>query len=61
MQINHSFKGCPGHQMPVDISQIGLQKWHVLKGDLPLPLAVIKEKALAHNLQWMKDFCENAS
>ena len=58
MQINHSFKGFPGYHTPVDISQIGLQKWHVLKGDLPLPLAVIKETALQHNLLWMKDFCE---
>jgi D-serine dehydratase len=58
MQINHSFKGFPGHHTPVDISEVGLQKWNVLKGDLPLPLAVIKEKALQHNLHWMKDFCE---
>jgi D-serine dehydratase len=58
MQINHHFKGFPGHHTPVDISKIGLQKWHVLKGDLPLPLAVIKETALQHNLLWMKDFCD---
>ena len=58
MQINHSFKGFPGHHTPVDIAEIGLQKWHVLKGDLPFPLAVIKETALHHNLMWMKDFCE---
>ena len=44
--------------MPVNISQIGLQKWNVLKGDFPLPLAVIKETAIEHNLLWMKDFCE---
>ena len=58
MQINHSFKGFPGHHTPVDISHIGMQKWHVLKGDFPLPLAVIKETAIQHNLLWMKDFCE---
>ena len=58
MQINHSFKGFPGHHTPVNISEVGLQNWNVLKGDLPLPLAVIKEKALQHNLHWMKDFCE---
>ena len=58
MQINNSFKGFPGHHMPLDISHIGLKKWNVLKGDFPLPLAVIKETAIAHNLLWMKDFCE---
>ena len=58
MQIHNGFKGFPGHHMPVNISQIGLQKWNVLKGDFPLPLAVIKETAIEHNLLWMKDFCE---
>ena len=58
MQINNGFKGFPGDHTPVEISQIGMQKWHVLKGDFPLPLAVIKETALEHNLLWMKDFCE---
>ena len=58
MQINNGFKGFPGDHTPVEISQIGMQKWHVLKGDFPLPLAVIKETALEHNLLWMKNFCE---
>ena len=58
MQIHNGFKGFPGHHMPVNISQIGLQKWNVLKGDFPLPLAVIKETAIEHNLLWMKDFCK---
>ena len=35
---------------------IGGQGWNVLRGDLPLPLAVIRESALAHNHAWMRDF-----
>ena len=51
MQINSSFKGFPGHHEPVALSKIGAQNWHVLKGHLPFPLALIKESAIAHNLE----------
>ena len=57
MQINASFKGFPGHHAPVDLAQMGDQNWHILKGHLPFPLAVIKASAIAHNLKWMQDFC----
>ncbi len=29
----------------------------ILRGDMALPLAVIKQSALLHNLRWMSDFC----
>ena len=32
------------------------RRWSVLGGDLPLPLAVIRDSALAHNHAWMRDF-----
>jgi D-serine dehydratase len=32
----------------------------VLAGNLPLPAAVLKESALAHNTRWMRDFTERA-
>ena len=28
----------------------------MLRGDLPFPLAVLRESALAHNHAWMRDF-----
>jgi D-serine dehydratase len=59
MQINASFKGFPGHHEPVDLAHIGDQNWHLLKGHLPFPLAVIKASAIAHNLKWMQDFCNS--
>jgi D-serine dehydratase len=31
--------------------------WNILNGDLPLPLLVIKERALAHNLRTMAEWC----
>ena len=41
---------------PLPISAIGAQRWSLLAGDLPLPLAVIRDSALAHNHAWMRDF-----
>ena len=54
--IDASFKGFPHHSVPLRRSAIGEQSWNVLKGDLPLPLAVVRRDALAHNLQWMQQF-----
>ena len=54
--IDASFKGFPHHSAPLRRSVIGQQNWNVLRGDLPLPLAVIRRDALAHNLQWMQEF-----
>jgi D-serine dehydratase len=38
-----------------DLGGLGLG---LLRGDLPLPAAVLKESALSHNLHWMKAFAE---
>ena len=54
--IDSGFKGFPHHQPPLRRSQIAQQHWNVLKGDLPLPLAVIKRDALDGNLGWMQGF-----
>ena len=55
-QIDHSFKGFPHTSLPLRRSQIAAQGWHLLAGDLPLPLAVVKQQALQHNLSWMQRF-----
>ncbi|CAN7272647.1 amino acid deaminase [Variovorax sp. LjRoot290] len=52
--LNTGFKGYPRTQPPKRRSEIGKAGWHVLAGDLPLPLAVLKREALEHNLQWMQ-------
>lgn len=54
--IDCSFKGFPHHQEPLRRSQVAQQSWNVLRGDLPLPLAIIKRDALAGNLNWMQGF-----
>ena len=49
-------KGYPLSSPALPISAIGAQRWSLLAGDLPLPQAVIRDSALAHNHAWMRDF-----
>src|SRR5438309_9871683 len=49
-------KGYPLSSPALKISDIGAQRWSLLAGDLPLPQAVIRDSALAHNHAWMRDF-----
>jgi D-serine dehydratase len=54
--LDPTTKGYPLSAAPLPISSIGDQGWRLLAGDLPLPLAVIRGSALAHNHAWMRDF-----
>ena len=57
--IDSSFKGFP-HSIPaLRRSQIGAQGWNVLRGDLPLPLALIKRHVMRRNLAWMQSFARS--
>lgn len=50
-------KGFPAGAAPLTRDQVAAQDWQLLRGDLALPLAVLKHTALQHNLHWMRDFC----
>jgi D-serine dehydratase len=54
--IDATTKGYPLSAAPLPLAAIGAQGWRLLDGDLPLPAAVIREPALAHNHAWMRDF-----
>lgn len=56
--LDHRVKGMPGGIAPFPLSRIGEHRWNVLREDLPLPLAVLKERSLAHNSAWMQRFLE---
>jgi D-serine dehydratase len=49
-------KGLPFDAPPLTVGDVGKQGWNVLAGDLPLPLAVIREDVLRANSAWMRDF-----
>jgi D-serine dehydratase len=54
--LDAATKGYPPSGPALPISAIGAQRWRLLAGDLPLPQAVIRDSALAHNHAWMRDF-----
>ena len=54
--LDATTKGYPLSGPAIAISAIGAQRWSLLAGDMPLPLAVIRDSALAHNHAWMRDF-----
>ena len=48
-ELNHRCKSFPLNAAPVQASHIAARGWNVLHDDLPYPLAVIRQSALAHN------------
>ena len=40
----------------VALAEIGRQGWNLLRGDLPLPAAILKQSALDRNARWMQAF-----
>ncbi|MBN9547595.1 MAG: amino acid deaminase, partial [Alphaproteobacteria bacterium] len=49
-------KGVPGTVSEVTIDTVADRQWSLLREDIPLPAAVIKQEALRHNREWMKSF-----
>lgn len=56
--ITHRYKGIPGGTSPFRLADIGQQGWNLLRQDLPLPLAIMKQSALQHNSRWMQAFLQ---
>lgn len=54
------FKGLPSRGVNQTVDGLGALELLLLTGDLPLPVAVLKESALAHNSQWMREFVARA-
>jgi D-serine dehydratase len=51
-------KGLPLTE-PLRQHMIGAQDWNVLNADTSFPVAILKQSALLHNLQWMRAYCEH--
>ncbi|HEX4184186.1 MAG TPA: alanine racemase [Caulobacteraceae bacterium] len=51
-------KGLPAGAGSMRLSDIGRAGWSVLREDLPLPVAVLREPALQANSGWMRRFIE---
>ena len=58
LPIDDTFKGFPfGHNLR--LGEIGSKGWNALDGDVPFPIALIKQSALKHNSDWMSRYVEN--
>lgn len=55
-----TLKGLPMRAEQIALRDLGGLGLSLLDGDLPLPAAVLKESALAHNAAWMRDFVTRA-
>lgn len=55
-RLDWRFKGFPPAE-GVTIGTVGEQGWNLLTGDLPLPVLVLKERALAHNVDLVARWC----
>jgi D-serine dehydratase len=51
-------KGLPAGLGAIALEDVGRQGWNALAEDLPLPLAILKDRALRHNSAWMRGFRE---
>lgn len=49
-------KGIPAGTLPFPLGEISARGWNVLRGDLPLPLAVLRQSAIDRNSAWMRAF-----
>ena len=49
-------KGVPQGIAPFPLREVGAKGWNLLREDLPLPAAILKASAIAHNEEWMHAF-----
>jgi D-serine deaminase-like pyridoxal phosphate-dependent protein len=60
LEIPVGAKGWPALATGMPASAVAAARWRVLDGDLPLPVLVLREAALEHNVEAMREFCEQA-
>lgn len=49
--LNSRLKGYLHNVLAYAVRDIGVRGWNVLRGDLPFPIAVLKQTALEHNFR----------
>ena len=54
--LDARYKGFPPERAAFPVAQAGAQDLRLLRGDLPLPVAVLRESALRHNAAWFGAF-----
>jgi D-serine dehydratase len=58
LMVDGLTKGIPPGTQPIPLHGIGGMGWNVLREDMTMPLAVLKQSALDHNGRWMARFLD---
>jgi D-serine dehydratase len=58
--LGPALKGWPLCAPPLRRSEVAAQGWRLLAGDLPLPIALLRQAPLQHNLGWMQGLVAQA-
>jgi D-serine dehydratase len=58
LMIDGIYKGIPGNAAAFPLGKIAEKGWNVLRGDLPLPVALLRQSALDQNGAWMRGFLQ---
>ena len=56
--LDSEIKGWPANHGEKELSDISKLGWNLLKGDLPLPVATLKQSVIENNSNWMRLFTE---
>jgi len=51
--LDASFKGFPAERAPFRVADAGSRDLRLLRGDLPFPVALLRESAMRHNADWI--------
>ena len=54
--LDRHYKGFPTAAEPCCLDKIAERRWNILAGDLPFPIALLRDSALRHNVAWMQAF-----
>jgi D-serine dehydratase len=60
LMLDGRVKGIPSGADGFALGTIGERRWNVLREELPLPLALLRQSALQQNAQWMRGFLEHS-
>jgi len=55
-ELDGTFKGIPPGERPFPLRELAGKRWNILRGDVPFPVAVLRDTVLEHNSQWMRRF-----
>ncbi|MGJ3190374.1 alanine racemase [Paenarthrobacter sp. FR1] len=56
--VDYHFKAFPAGISGMSLAEIPERQWNALNGDFSLPVMVLKEKELAHNIERMAGWCK---